>query len=115
MIFANGETVVVVHPTTGATDDYGNPIDDWANATRITVENCGLAPRTEPESGSPDAPAAIIGFTLYAPPGTSIATIDRIEARGVTWEVDGIPGEWRNPFTGTDFGLEVALRRSESA
>lgn len=115
MIFASGETIVVLRPAAGATDDYGNPVEDWANAIRTTVENCGLAPRTEPESGGADAPAAIIGLTLYARPGTDIAATDRIEARGETWEVDGIPGEWHNPFTGTDFGVEVALRRSESA
>jgi hypothetical protein len=113
--FPHGETVTIVRASATSADPYGNPVNNWSGATRTTVTGCAVAPRTSPESGGPDNPVAIIGLLVYAPSGTDIRATDRIEARGETWEVDGIPGDWRSPFTGTEFGVEVALRRSESA
>lgn len=115
MRFAHGESIVILRAATGGTDDYGNPVVGWDSATERTVHGCALAPRAEPESGGYDSPAVLIGFQLYAPPGTDIRPTDRIRARGEVFEVDGIAAEWNNPFTGTEFGVEVALRRSESA
>ena len=115
MRFPHGETVTIVRAPVGATDDYGNPVDDWEGASQTVVTECALAPRSEPESGGPDNPAVLIGFQLYAPPGTDIRPTDRVLARGEVFEVDGISAQWANPFTGTDFGVEVALRRSENA
>lgn len=113
MRFPFGETVTVLRAPVGALDDYGNPVDDWAVATSTLIAGCALAPRYEAESGGADNPAVIVGFQLYAPPGSDIRATDRITVRGATFEVQGQPGEWSNPFTGVDFGVEVALSRVE--
>lgn len=49
---------------------------------------------------------------VYLPAGTSIAAVDAVEVRGLTYEVDGSPNDWVNPFTGWNPGVEVRLRRA---
>lgn len=115
MRFPHGETITVIRATTTGTDDYGNAIEGWDTATETTIPGCAVALRSEPESGGYDSPAVLVGITVYAPAGTDIRHTDRVRVRGVLYEVDGIPGDWMNPFTGWNPGLEVALRRSEAA
>lgn len=112
MQFAHGETITIQRAGI-TTDRYGNEVADWTNPTETTVAGCALAPRTEDESRANARQGVIIGLTLYAPPGTDLRATDRIVARGETFEVDGFPGDWANPFTGTEFGIEAALRRVE--
>jgi hypothetical protein len=110
--FAHGETVTILRA--GATTDYyGNVSTDWGAATETEVTGCALAPRKAEEERDQGRQGVIIGLTLYAPPGTDLLPTDRVRARGEVFEVDGFPGIWDNPLTGTSFGIEVALRRVE--
>lgn len=111
-MFSAGETITVLRPST-TTDRYGNTVADWDTATRTDVELCALAPRTSPEDLSNGRQGVIIGMTLYAPADADLRPSDRVLARGETFEVDGHPETWRNPYTGVDFGIEAALRRVE--
>lgn len=112
MIFANGEEITIVRALPTA-DRYGNVVADWSTATRETVQGCALAPRSDGEERSQSRQGVIVGHTLYAPAGTDLRAADRVEARGLTFEVEGFPESWRNPYTGVDFGVEASLRRVE--
>jgi hypothetical protein len=52
----------------------------------------------------------ITGLTLYAPYGTDIRPTDQIRVGGNVYEVDGQPGSFRSPFTGSTGPVVVALR-----
>lgn len=104
-----GETIVVVRLAPGGVDQYGDPVA--STESRTTVEGCALAPRMSDELNTRGRQGVIVGLTLYAPPGADILHTDHIEARDQTWEVDGEVGDWRNPYTGEQPGLEVALKR----
>lgn len=54
----------------------------------------------------------IVGFTVYAPPGTSVLTTDQFRIRSQVCEVTGEPGNWgRNPFTGLQGPVQFAADR----
>ncbi len=51
--------------------------------------------------------------TAYCPIDADILAGDRLQVRGVTYDVEGNPAEWRNPFTGWAPGLAVTLELVE--
>lgn len=120
MRFRHGITVTVHRDNPGGVDQYGDPIPGTVQT--FNVQGCAVSPRSaQPGSHSKEIidygrMGVIEGVTLYAPFGTDIRRTDRIELpapwNGV-FEVEGEPGAWRNPFTGWEAGLEVALRRVE--
>lgn len=72
---------------------------------------CAVAPRFATEQTDPHAPSVIVGLTVYGP-ATAIGSDDRLIIRGLTYEVDGLPGEWQSPFTGWAPGIEVPVKRA---
>lgn len=111
-------TLVTLVSTTTTTDPLGNKTE-----TTVTYEwgPCAVAPRYATESTDPNAPALIVGKTVYGPPldvdpaDLSIKAADRLVIDGEDWQVDGEPGNYtgsgRNPFTGWEPGLEVPVKR----
>ncbi len=54
----------------------------------------------------------IVGYTVYAPAGTSVHTTDQFRIRAHVCEVTGEPGDWgRNPFTGMRGPVQFAADR----
>ena len=105
-MFAHGVTITVRSVTT--TDDgLGNTSEE---VTETAWGPCAVAPRYANESNDPRSPALIVGKTVYGPAVTLDAD-DRLVIDGEEWQVDGLPGEWRNPFTGWDAGVEVPVKR----
>jgi hypothetical protein len=47
--------------------------------------------------------------TVYLPAGTAVDGTSAVTARGTRYEVDGMPRDWRNPFTGHQPGIEIRL------
>ncbi|MEU7609548.1 hypothetical protein [Micromonospora sp. NPDC049204] len=110
MRFAYGETATVLRaPLTDA--PYGNQQRDWGNATSTLLLGWGFAPRTSDEDTATGSEGVIVGLTGFGPPGSDVLPTDRMEVRGVVYEVVGEVGEWRSPLTGWRPGVEVALRR----
>ncbi len=105
-----GETVTVRTRTPGADDRYGNPTYTWADAA---VDGCAVAPRSSAEPAQVGRSAVITGLTVYLPTGTEIGPHDRLVIRGTEYEIEGEPGDWRNPYSGRRPGIEVAVRRVE--
>ena len=54
----------------------------------------------------------MIGWTLFAPDGTSLAAGDRVEVLGDVCEIDGHPADWGHGFDWKP-GIEVRARRVE--
>jgi hypothetical protein len=107
MDFPHGETVTLVSTTT--TDDgLGNTTTE---TTETTWGPCAVAPRYSQESNDPRVPPVIVGKTIYGP-AVAIDSDDTLVIGGETYEVDGLPGEWVNPFTGWAPGIEVPVKRT---
>lgn len=107
MNFPHGVTITLVSTTT-TTDDFGN-------GTTETVESqwgpCAVAPRYATESTDPRVPPVIVGKIVYGPPA-AIDSDDTLLIDGIAYQVDGLPGEWTNPFTGWQPGIEVPVKRA---
>lgn len=111
----NCAAVLLAAVTTPARDDYGDPVAAPGTPADVALERCAKAPRSSEERRSPNAPAVITGLTLYVPgdQGSAIGPSSRIEVDGIVYVVEGDPGEWRSPFTGSLKGYEVALKTWE--
>jgi hypothetical protein len=107
VIFQHGQTIIRIRRTSTGTDDYGN---EEFTTDEVAVHGVGVAPRSSSEREQGET-TVIVGKALYVPPGVSILASDQFRIGGVVYQVEGEPGEWTSPFTGTQFGTEVAIRR----
>jgi hypothetical protein len=103
-----GETATVLRPGTPTQDPYGNdvPGDD----TETDYGSCAVWPRVSSE----DVQARdqiIDGLYVLFPVGADVLATDRVRVRGEVYLVDGEPGVYRSPLTGTRLGPQVALTR----
>ena len=80
-------TVTVIRP--GGRDTFGNPLP----VTRHEIPGCLIAPRGSGEPGD-FSNTVVTGAELFAPPGADLLAVDRVVARGVTYEVEGDVGDW---------------------
>lgn len=103
MIFPNGEPIVLLRNGVPTTNRFGDPVPQQSE---VTVTGA-FDPGTSVESAGQDTAAT--QPAVYLPPGTDVSWVDAVTARGVTYQVQGVPQEWSNPFTGTVFGVEVRL------
>lgn len=110
MTFPFGTTITVLRDSPGGLDDYNNPVTSTTTSTDII--NCGVAPRYSSEPTEKGRNGVIIGLTILAPAGSDILFTDRIKIAGVVYEIEGDPADWSNPFTGTEFGMEIAVKRA---
>jgi hypothetical protein len=108
---ASGETVTIVRPGPPTRDAYGNDVP--GAPTEIAVPGCGIAPRDSTGAGSNEIvqgrDTVITGLLLYAPSGTEFRSTDKVRVKGVLYEVDGQPGSFRSPFTGSAGPVVAAL------
>lgn len=109
-MFSRGEVVTILRDAPGGFDAYGDPVT--STTTRIPVTGCAVAPRYSTEPTVRGHVGVIIGLSWYIPAGVSVLYTDRAEIAGVVYLIEGEPGAWVNPFTGHDFGFEVALKRA---
>lgn len=101
MQFLYGTTIQVL-PRTGAV--FGAAVD---------VAGCAVAPRDQSEPLADEWPPLIAGKTVFAPYGSPIERGDRLVIGGITYDVDGEPGDWMNPFTGARPGMVVQTTRAD--
>jgi hypothetical protein len=107
-----GETVTILRPGASTTTDiYGNDVP--GPDTRTDVTGCAVAPRLQGDATEGGRQGVIIGTTVYFPAGTDVRATDRLEVRGEAHTIEGDPGYWTSPYSGTARGVEVATRRVE--
>jgi hypothetical protein len=95
-------------------DPRGQPIP--GPLTETVVPGCVVTPRqSTPQVGGDEQQArdtVIVGWTVYAPPGTDWRTTDQVRIRGQVCEITGEPGDWgRSVFTGTAGPVQFAADR----
>lgn len=106
-MFPHGETITIERP--GAADRYGDPTQP---GTEHTIEGCAFYPRYSDELHDVGRNTVITGLVILAPPGADIKASDTVRrADGTRWPVDGVAGDWINPFTGWRAGTQIALRQ----
>lgn len=101
-----GTPITIVTRTRSGVDAFGNDVFTTSTATVAGV----FAP-----AGSVDnvqgEDVIVTQPRVFLPAGTTVTGIDAVEVDGVTYEVDGDPNVWVNPFTGVAPGIQLALRR----
>ena len=106
--FPHGETVTIIRAGTPTEDPYGNEVP--GPTTETDVSGCAVAPR----SSSEDLQArdqVIVGLNVWMPSGTDVRATDQMRVRGILYEIDGEPGSFATPFTGTVGPVQVSLTR----
>lgn len=102
-----GETVVFLYRAAGPRDAHGNKTWTW---TEAAVPGCIVWPTgsTEQIQGQDQTSEQL---TVLAPYGTDVTAYERARARGLLYEVNGVPSPWSSPFTQTRAGVEMRLTR----
>lgn len=109
----HGETVLV-HPYVedGGTDPYGNPVTGFGED--IVRPYCAVSPRVEEEDvGGHNRTMVIRGFDVYDTFDAPVGPYDELTVRGVRCVVDGEIARWANPFTGSQPGCLIRVKRVE--
>lgn len=89
------------------------PPDPYSREPSLVEERIDLwtseppAPRASADDVRPERTASSDGWTVMFPNGTDVRREDRIEVRGIEYDIDGTPADW----PGED--LLVQLVRSE--
>lgn len=115
MRFPHGITVTRLRAPV-VSDGYGGTVRDWSDPDqldRIEVDPCAVAPLAEDEQTQRGREGVADAWTLYAPYDADIEAHDRIEYDAQQFDIDGEPGRWRSPFSGTEFGMTVRIIRVE--
>lgn len=107
----NGDTVTIVRPGPSTRDAYGNDVP--GTPTEIPVPGCGVAPRDSTGSAANELTDArdtvISGLMIFAPYGTEVRATDQMRVKGQLYDVVGLPGDFRSPFTASTGPVVVAL------
>ena len=111
MMLAHGETVTRLRGTP-VTDPYsGEPTGiNWSAPNALPIPGCAFNPGGSQEPVQDARSAVITQPEVYAPVDADVLSGDRLVVRGLTYDVQGRPSEWRNAFTGWAAGLAIALK-----
>ena len=107
----SGETVWLLPRQGGATDAHGNTV--WTWDVEVPVDGAKVAPRPGEEPEQLPRETVIVGLSVLLPPGVRLSAVDRMKVRGEVYKVIGEPGVWVSPWTGREWGVQVALERVE--
>lgn len=96
------------------TDRGGNTVNDWAIATRLTVDRVNIQPSIQGETVDEQRNAVVTGWHVQSAEGTNpdIRFDDRIEWDGMTLEVDGEIARWPELFTDGVHHVEFEMKRA---
>lgn len=84
------ETVVRLRPSGPAGRHGARAAEGESN-----IRNCTLIPLVSDEQGG-DVATTTTAYTLVMPPGSDLKATDRVRARGLVWDVEGEPGDYRS-------------------
>lgn len=93
----------------GAKDAHGNPSESWGAAVTVGVYAFDPGATSEPREGQD---RVIVEPTLYMPADVVFGARDRVTARGLLYEVEGVTRVWRH-LNGRTPGNVITLRRVE--
>lgn len=100
----------VIRDRASAVLDAGNaPVKTWGTQN-LSISGCNVQPMSANEIQDAGFDQSMNWQKLHAPPGSDITTIDRVIFDGITYEVEGPPQNWPDPFTGAVNHLYVILK-----
>lgn len=98
----------------GGVDAHGNPTEGWGTPNTVGIYAFDPGSSSEPRLvGREGMDRVIVEPSIYMPSDVVFDTRDRVMARGLLFEVEGVTREWVHP---TDTGRRanvVSLRRVE--
>jgi hypothetical protein len=97
------ETVTVLSGMTR--DNFGDPQN---SDTGTEVTGCSVQPASSTESTA-HGELVVVNAVLYAPCGTSIGALDRVQWRGQTYQVNGQPLIWQDDIGPGDSYVKASL------
>lgn len=111
-MFGHGETVVRLRRKLVA-DPYSqqDTLGDWSDPDRLPIAGVAVAPSSSFSVRDATRSQVSMSMSVYAPAGSDVQPGDRIEAASGVWLLDGAAMDWANPFTGTQFGVELQATR----
>lgn len=92
----------------GDADAHGNAEESWADPVSLGIYAFNPGTTSEPDQTSPDR--VVTQPAIYLPEGALVGPHDRVTVRGVTYEVDGVLRDFRNPYDSSMDGCQVNLR-----
>lgn len=107
--FPFGQTVTLVTRTVTGTDDDGN---DVYTPTPVPVENIPVWPTGSAELIQ-GQDTVTTHMTCLLPPSVDPSAADAVTIGDDTYEIDGQPQPYLDPFTGLAIGTEVNLTSVE--
>lgn len=116
MPFPFGQDIVLIRRSTTGNDEWG---DESGTTTEETVTGAfspgGMIGGGGRSGSEADGLGVVTQPTVYLPGATvDLSFLDAVRVEGVTYEIDGQPIPWRNPFTGNRPGVEVRLAARET-
>lgn len=108
------ETVWILPRQQAGSDAHGNPTYTWpepGDLTSVKVEDALYAPAGSEDVDPMRQPVESVP-AVFLPAGTRMEPVDRVSARGDTFEVEGDPHVWQT-MSGVEKGVRVSLRRTE--
>jgi Phage head-tail joining protein len=95
--FPYSQTITLIQRTlTGVQDEYGN---DTYDETQIEVDYCVVQPSSSAEVVQWTEQVST-DIAIFVPYGTVVTELDAFLINGITYEVQGVPQDWRSPFSG---------------
>lgn len=107
------ETVTRLRDEATGLDAYNNPV---VTTVETAIPGAAFAPeQASAETVEVGRQAVLTQPAVYFPGAwPDIVRTDRLRVRGVLYDVDGDPADWRFPFAATGpGGLVVSLKRAE--
>lgn len=98
------------------TDRGGNSVPSWApgDVSRLPVTGLNMQPNQQAETLDETRNAVVTGYKVQSAEGTApdIRAADRIEWRGLLYEVGGEVGVWPELFSDTTHHIEFVMVRA---
>lgn len=110
-MFTRGETITRIRAGV-VLDPYSNEETglDWDAVIETDIANVALEPRPSSEPVQDARNAVTSGFTLYAWRAVDLTPADKVRMRGVVYDIDGEPADWRNPYSGRLVGTIIQTK-----
>lgn len=108
----HGETITRLRAA-AILDPYSGEATDlvWTSPSSLAIKGVAIAPGPTSESAEADRSRLEVRLTLYLPYGADVKPLDRVIVRGETYEVEGGRTDWRNPYSGSEPGSVVEVKR----
>lgn len=103
-----GEQVFLLRVTGGGYDSNDDPIPKVIE--RIPVMALAVAPGVSQESSQRGREMLSAQLTVYMPSTPTPTENDELEVRGVRYQIEGRPIEWKSPFGTGPSGYEILCK-----